>query len=210
MAAATDAHNVALAAMRSEINTQFAAAVVGASVVIAAAVVMIKKPQTVGGVEAATLETAAVAIARTVGTFFTSLNGITFASAALATGGLATIAGLAILITSMDDHNDAAVPTLGGSDPITKEIARNIADHANGRAEQGDGTHYVPGVAAGDLAEYVRKVLDGEIETEQRHDLRGGRVAYWDPARGALVIENGNGGTVFTPPEGREKFEDLD
>ncbi|WP_227998421.1 hypothetical protein [Nocardia australiensis] len=133
MAAATDAHNVALAAMRSEINTQFAMAVVGASVVIAAAVMMIKKPQTVGGVEAATLDTAAVAIARAIGTFFTSLNGMTFTSAALATGGLATIAGLAILITKMDDDSSddkyqnlplaAAIP-LGGLTDAAEEYIR--------------------------------------------------------------------------------------
>ncbi|WP_156371302.1 hypothetical protein [Nocardia arizonensis] len=208
MADATADHHVALAAMRSDIDNRFTAVVVGASVVIAVSVVWLRNPRMMT-LEGATLDTAAAAVAGAIGSFFTGLSGITFTTAVLVTGGLATIAGLAILITTIDDDSSGAHPTLGGDDPITQEIAQRIADHANGRAEQGDGSHYVAGVAPADLAEYVRKVLDGEIPTEQRHDLANGRVGYWDPVKRALIVEDENGGTVFTPDDGREAFDGL-
>ncbi|MBH0778860.1 hypothetical protein [Nocardia bovistercoris] len=206
---ATANHQVALAAMRSDINTGFTAVVVGASVAVAVSVVLIRNPRALT-LEGATLDTAATAVAGAIGSFFTSLSGITFTTAALGTGALATIAGLAILITNIDDDSSGAHPTLGGDDPITQETAQKIADHANGRAEQGDGTHYVAGVPPAELAEYVRKVLDGEIPTEQRHGLDNGRAGYWDPVKRALIVENNGGGTVFTPKKGREAFEELE
>ncbi|MBF6194998.1 MULTISPECIES: hypothetical protein [Nocardia] len=118
---------------------------------------------------------------------------------------LAAIIAMKVLI---DDNSPTATPALGGDDPITQEIAKKIADHANGRAAQGDGSHYVSGVGAAELPEYVRKVLDGEVPTEVKH-LPRGRTAYWDPEKGAVVIEDGDGGTVFTPKDGREYFDGL-
>ncbi|WP_330250394.1 hypothetical protein OG874_29695 [Nocardia sp. NBC_00565] len=123
----------------------------------------------------------------------------------------ATLTKLAAIIAMkalIDDNSPTAAPALGGNDPITQEIAKKIAEHANGRAAQGDGSHYVPGVGAAELPEYVRKVLDGEVPTEVKH-LPRGRTAYWDPEKGAVVIEDGDGGTVFTPKDGREYFDGL-
>jgi hypothetical protein len=44
-----------------------------------------------------------------------------------------------------------------------EETAKNIANHANGRAQAGDGTHYVSGVSPQELPGYVHQVLDGEV-----------------------------------------------
>lgn len=208
LATATADHHVALVAMRSDINTKFTAVVVGASVTVAVSSISILNVRK-AALEGAALDSAATAIAGAIGTFFTGLSGISFATAALVTGGLATIAGLAIMIANIDDDSSGAQPTLGGNDPVTQEIAQEIANHAHERAVQGDGSHYVAGVAPADLAEYVRKVLDGEIPTEQRHDLRNGRVGYWDPEKGALIIEDNGGGTVYTPDKGRDAFDEL-
>ncbi|WP_228002465.1 hypothetical protein [Nocardia australiensis] len=54
-------------------------------------------------------------VAGAIGSFFTGLIWITFTTAALVTDGLATIAGLAIMIASIDDDSSEAHPTLGGS-----------------------------------------------------------------------------------------------
>lgn len=43
---------------------------------------------------------------------------------------------------------------------------------------------------------------------EERY-LRNGRVGYWDPDKEAVVIEDGDGGTVFTPKEGKAYFDRL-
>ncbi|WP_194824055.1 hypothetical protein [Nocardia sp. XZ_19_231] len=214
IAAAVDAHTVALTTMRSDMNTQFAMVVVVTAIQIGRSMVQVKEPPTKQKTpskqqtpserqeEIDFLNQAAGALAGPANTFLTALSGFTFTTAVLTTGGLPTIAELAILITSIDDG------ALGGTDPVTKEIATKIANHANGRAEQGDGSHYVAGVPATGLAEYVRKVLDGEISTEQRY-LSNGRTAYWDKEKGVLTIEDPPGGTVFTPAEGREKFDNI-
>ncbi|MEU4647891.1 hypothetical protein [Nocardia fluminea] len=214
IAAAVDAHNVALTTMRSDMNTQFAMVVVVTAIQIGTSTVRVKEPPTKQKSpskqqtpsdrqeDSDFLNQAAGALAGPANTFLAALSGFTFTIAVLTTRGLPTIAELPILITSVDDG------ALGGTDPVTKEIATKIAEHANGRAEQGDGSHYVAGVPATGLAEYVRKVLDGEISTEQRY-LSNGRTAYWDNERGALIIEDPPAGTVFTPAEGREKFDTM-
>ena len=89
------------------------------------------------------------------------------------------------------------------------KIANNIADHAAERAQAGDGTHYVSGVSPQDLPGYVHQVLDGEVPGVETRYLSGGRVGYWDPAKQAVVIEDGDGGTVLTPKEGYDYFEGL-
>ncbi|WP_329407226.1 polymorphic toxin type 33 domain-containing protein [Nocardia vinacea] len=101
-AASTEKLSAALSTMRTDINTQFTAVVVSASVVIAVSAVVIRNPQSVT-LEGVALETAAAAIARAVGTFLGGLSGIGFSTGVLATGGLLTIAGLGVLITSIDD-----------------------------------------------------------------------------------------------------------
>ena len=39
--------------------------------------------------------------------------------------------------------------------------------------------------------------------------LKRGRVGYWDPDKGAVVIEDPGttGGTVFTPKNGKQYFD---
>ncbi|MGQ4601360.1 polymorphic toxin type 37 domain-containing protein [Nocardia sp. R6R-6] len=142
LATVTTDHHVALAAMRSDINTQFTTVVVGASVVIAVSVVWIRNPKSVA-LEGATLETAATAIAGSIGSFFTGLSGITFTTAALVTGGLATIAGLAILIAAIDADDTpyeqltpAPEVPLGGLTDASEEYIR--AKHVEGGAQVTD------------------------------------------------------------------------
>jgi hypothetical protein len=48
------------------------------------------------------------------------------------------------------------------------------------------------------------------VKTEVKYGLRNGRTAYWDPDKGAVIIEDPtNGGTVFVPDRGYAYFEDL-
>lgn len=216
IANAVEAHNTALTKMRADINTQFAAVVTVTAISIGRSTVDVKeqpakekapsKQQSPNDnkveIDIDFLNDAAWAIAGPANTFLTTLSTLSFTTAELLNGDLLTIAGLEIVITSPDNG------ALGGDDPVTQEAAKKIAEHANGRAEQGDGTHYVAGVSATGLAEYVRKVLDGEIATEQRY-LRNGRTAYWDNERGALIIEDPPAGTVFTPSDGKDAFDDL-
>ena len=74
------------------------------------------------------------------------------------------------------------------------------------RAQAGDGTRYVSGVSPQELPGYVHQVLDGEVPGIETRYLSNGRVGYWDPATRAVVIEDGAGGTVFTPPDGYDWF----
>lgn len=214
IANAVEAHNAALAKMRADINTQFATVAVATAITIGRSAVEVKEPptkekapstQSPGGnkveIEIDFLNDAAWAIAGPANAFLATLSTLTFATSEVTNGDLLTIAELEILITSTEG-------ALGGDDPVTREVATKIADHANGRAKQGDGTHYVSGVTEAGLAEYVRKVLDGEVATEQRY-LSNGRTAYWDNVKEALIIEDPPAGTVFTPREGREKFDNL-
>jgi hypothetical protein len=91
------------------------------------------------------------------------------------------------------------------------DISRNIADHSNARFNNPGGMdHYVRGVDQRALGHYVDGVINGHVPNVETRYLRGGRVAYWDPDKGAVVIEEGNGGTVFTPKEGKTYFDDLD
>ncbi|MFE4801953.1 hypothetical protein ACFRFL_45280 [Streptomyces sp. NPDC056708] len=45
---------------------------------------------------------------------------------------------------------------------------------------------------------------------EPKYGLRNGREAFWDPDKEAVVIVDGDGGTVFTPKGGYSYFEDLE
>jgi hypothetical protein len=92
------------------------------------------------------------------------------------------------------------------------EDAQGIAQHSLARRGQPDGgDHFVYGVEPTQqaTAQYVDRVLYEEIPTEQK-PLTGGRIAYWDDQRQAIVIEDPNGpGSVFTPSEGKAYFDDL-
>lgn len=101
----------------------------------------------------------------------------------------------------------------GSTDPgpdLTDDVSRNIAKHANEEAVRpdGNGTHYVRGVNPNALPEYVDGVIDGQVPNLDVRYLDRGRVAYWDPDKEAVVIEDGDGGTVFTPKDGKAYFDD--
>ena len=91
-------------------------------------------------------------------------------------------------------------------------IAKKIADHANGEAirPDGDGTHVVRGVHPNAFGHYVDGVINGNVPGVQvRCGLRNGRVGYRDPDKGAVVIKDGDGGTVFTPQGGKDWFDNV-
>ena len=90
------------------------------------------------------------------------------------------------------------------------QISQNIADHAleSAKRPDGNGTHFVRGVDDKALAHYVDGVINGNVpNVVPRYDLRNGRVGYWDPDKRAVVIEDGDGGTVFTPKGGKDWFD---
>lgn len=106
------------------------------------------------------------------------------------------------------DHTAGDDSTDPGPD-LTDDVSRNIAKHANEQAGRLDktGTHYVRGVDPNSLAEYVDGVIDGAVPQVEVRYLERGRVAYWDPDKEAVVLEDGEGGTVFTPKGGKAYFE---
>ena len=110
------------------------------------------------------------------------------------------------------DHTagDGTTATDLGPD-LTDDVSRSIARHANEEAirPDGDGTHYVRGVSQDALGEYVDGVRDGVVPNVEERYLRNGRVGYWDPDKEAVVIEDGEGGTVFSPREGKAYFDKL-
>lgn len=91
------------------------------------------------------------------------------------------------------------------------DVSRNIADHANGEAlrPDGDGTHFVRGVDPKSLGHYVDGVINGIVPNVRTRYLRNGRVGYWDPDKQAVVIEDGDAGTVFTPRGGEDWFDNI-
>ena len=101
----------------------------------------------------------------------------------------------------------AQPPNDDDDDPEADELAKNIVKHSDESAQRGDGSHYVSGVAPDELHVYVGDVLKGKVPNLEIKYLDNGRVGYWDPAKRALVIEDGHGGTVFTPKNGYEFFK---
>ncbi|MEV0006125.1 RHS repeat-associated core domain-containing protein [Micromonospora sp. NPDC050980] len=91
------------------------------------------------------------------------------------------------------------------------DVSRNIANHANGEAlrPNGDGTHFVRGVDPKALGHYVDGVINGNVPNVRTRYLRNGRVGYWDPDKRAVVIEDGDAGTVFTPRGGEDWFDNI-
>jgi hypothetical protein len=91
------------------------------------------------------------------------------------------------------------------------DISRNIADHSRKRFSDPDGLdHYVRGVDPKALGHYVDGVVNGHVPHVQIRYLERGRVAYWDPSKRAVILEEGNGGSVFTPRNGKDYFSDLE
>jgi hypothetical protein len=72
------------------------------------------------------------------------------------------------------------------------------------------GLIFVCGVDERALGHYVDGVINGNVpNVEVRYGLNSGRVGYWDPSKGAVVIEDGQGGTVFTPRDGYDWFRNV-
>lgn len=96
-------------------------------------------------------------------------------------------------------------------DDQESRIAKAIARHADESSARpgGGGTHYVSGVRPDQLHVYVKEMIGRRVPNLEVRYLRHGRVAYWDPAKKAVVIEDGKGGTVFTPRDGYQGFKDL-
>jgi RHS repeat-associated protein len=89
--------------------------------------------------------------------------------------------------------------------------SRAIAEHAIKRsAEPGGFEHFVRNVDPRALDAYVDGILEGQVPNVITRYLKRGRVAHWDPDKSAVVIEEGAGGTVFTPREGKIYFDDLE
>jgi hypothetical protein len=116
---------------------------------------------------------------------------------------------------SSDPEQSNAGPPVDPDDHLPE--SDSIVDHVNERWDQGATDHYVKDVPRAQLPQYVDNVLNGKIPgIDPKNDIRyldRGRVAYWDPNTGAVVIEDpgsDHGGTVFTPTEGRDYFEDLE
>lgn len=68
--------------------------------------------------------------------------------------------------------------------------------------------HYVRDVNPGALGHYVDGVLEGVVPGAESKPLLRGRMAYWDPDKKAVVVEEGSGGSVYTPREGRSYYDD--
>ncbi|MBG6135839.1 polymorphic toxin-type HINT domain-containing protein [Longispora fulva] len=99
------------------------------------------------------------------------------------------------------------------------ELAYSIADHSMDELKNGLADHYVAGIEGREaLAQYVDDILF-EVRASVSKPLNGGRVAYWDDAKRAVVIENPLAGelghegqelgTVFTPERGKAYYDEL-
>ncbi|MGI4896784.1 MAG: hypothetical protein ACRYF3_16900 [Janthinobacterium lividum] len=128
-------------------------------------------------------------------------------------GGVASSENLATMLNERDrgtgERSSDDRSSSHGDD--VDEISSNIAAHSNDRFMDPDGLdHYVRDVKPEDLAKYVDDVINGHnpgIET--KYLKRNGRIAYWDPEKGAVVIEDpvNEGGSVFTPEDGKDYFD---
>jgi hypothetical protein len=67
----------------------------------------------------------------------------------------------------------------------------------------------VRGVDDAALAHYVDGVINGDVPNVETRYLRNGRVGYWDPDKRSVVIEDSDGGTVFTPKGGKGWFDNV-
>jgi RHS repeat-associated protein len=100
----------------------------------------------------------------------------------------------------------ASIATPGGEEAEVESISEKIATgHAFGK-------HAVElGVASkAELQSLIKRIIEGADAANDVRELSGGRVAFWDDARKAVVIYNPNAvdkGTVFVPTEGRYYFD---
>jgi hypothetical protein len=74
----------------------------------------------------------------------------------------------------------------------------------------------VKGIPPDQIPTYIHSVIDGDIKGVRYRSLGNGRVGYWDPATGVIIIEApGAGDPEFTGPPGtyfsgtEEEFERI-
>ncbi|TCJ89380.1 deaminase domain-containing protein [Nocardia alba] len=141
IAASVEAHKVALATMRADINTQFAMVVVVTAISIGRSAVTVKEPPTKTKtpskqqspnpnenkveIDIDFLNDAAGAIAGPANIFLTTLGGLTFTAAELTNGDLLTIVALPILIT---ERNGVALTDQGHSPINGAEEAQKVRE----------------------------------------------------------------------------------
>ncbi|WP_324190182.1 polymorphic toxin type 37 domain-containing protein [Nocardia farcinica] len=179
LAKSTTSHHAAVVAVRADINTQVAATLVVASVVIAVTAVSIRNPRA-ATVEGPALDTAATAIAGAIGSFFTALAGIKFSAAALAVGALATISGLTILSIAGDSaFNSNYKPPANAYDPNGPKAPGRPGD-AEGFVPPKGGDRWVPNP--------------------------NGRGFGWEDADGNVWVPTGQGGAAHGGPHWDVEF----
>lgn len=165
--------------MRSDINTQVAATLVVASVVIATTLVWIRNPRA-ASVEGPALESAATSIAGVIGTFLGALAGIGFSTTAVATGTLATITGLTILSIAGDaTFNSNYKPPANAYDPDGPKAPGRPGD-AEGFVAPKGGDRWVPNP--------------------------NGRGHGWEDADGNVWVPTGKGGGAHGGPHWDVQF----
>ncbi|MFC8385194.1 deaminase domain-containing protein [Nocardia sp. NPDC057272] len=141
IAAAIEAHKVALTTMRADINTQFAMVVVVTAISIGRSTVTVKEPPTKTKtpskqqssdpngnkveIDIDFLNDAAGAIAGPANTFLATLGGLTFTTAELTNGQLLTIVALPILIT---ERQGVALTDQGQSPINGAEEAKKVRE----------------------------------------------------------------------------------
>jgi RHS repeat-associated protein len=97
-----------------------------------------------------------------------------------------------------------AIGALGPEDDAAAAAAAEGSEHWVADVIAQHAEHEIPGVTEQELPDYVRKVM-----SQPGYNLRDGRTAWWDPGKGAVVIREGNGGTVMVPSRGYAYFQDL-
>ncbi|MBB5912991.1 hypothetical protein BJY24_001858 [Nocardia transvalensis] len=173
LAKSTTSHHAAVVGVRADINTQVAATLVVASVVIAVTAVAIRNPKA-AAVEGTTLDTAASAIVGAIGRFVTALAGIKFSAGALAVGALATISGLTILSIAGDTtFNSNYKPPANAYDPNGPKAPGRPGD-AEGFVPPKGGDRWVPNP--------------------------NGRGFGWEDADGNVWVPTGQGGGAHGGP----------
>jgi hypothetical protein len=119
-----------------------------------------------------------------------------------------------LTVPGSNDHDfyvtvTATTAVLVHNCPEGQEVANNVVDHTDARVQEGDGTHYISGVSPDNYVSYIDGILDGDTPGVETRYLSGGRVGYYDPSTGVVIIEDGDSGTFLTPGDGKEYFDDL-
>ncbi|MFB8278726.1 hypothetical protein [Nocardia colli] len=152
IAAAVDTHQVALAKMRYDMNTQYTIVAVVTAIQIGRSMVRVKEPPNKqkdrpkkepgsDPDDIDLLDDLARAIAGPANTFLTALGGFNFSTAALTNGELLTIAGLPILLTEITEGGDTRKGSPNNSNtPGNPEYDARLQELAKDPAHGGNTT----------------------------------------------------------------------